>query len=252
MRTEELHAGIICAGNGERLRRAYPELPKALVPVSGRPLIYWVVSSLLRAGARRITCLLNSSGAPTRDYLLEAFPNLPWDFLTQDTASSWESFRRVGLALAQRSEAFWISTADCLMSPGDLAHFAAFCRRARMKDPDLFAALALTRFVEDEKPLWADVNASNFVTALGREAAQRRWVTCGLYALRARATAAFPSATAHASLREFWISRAREGRRILGVALGKTVDVDRPEDVATAERFLSDAAVALFETALPA
>lgn len=230
-------AGIIAAGEGSRLRAAAPG-PKPLVEVGGKPLVHWVVLSLRAAGARSLTLLHNSSGDAVRAYLKGAFPDLAWTFLRKDTASSWESFRLVSGTLAAKSERFLLSTTDALVPPADAARFAAEAF-APLGGAAPAAALALTRFVEDEKPLWADVGPDGRVSALGEKARRREAVTCGLYALSAAAADAMPPAAAHSRLRDWWSALIEGGVRVRGVLLSQTVDVDRPEDLAAAEKVTS-------------
>lgn len=231
-------AGIIAAGLGSRLKAAHPEVPKPLVPVRGRPLVEWVVSGLRKAGAESIVILLNSGGDAVRAHLHEKFPQIGWTFLRADTASSWESFRMVSLELADRADRFLISTTDALLAPADVASFS---RQALLetagRQPE--AALALTRFVDDEKPLFADVDDHGFVTAAGDAARTRGAVTCGLYALTRRAAGELPAPAACARLRDFWIRLVAGGRPVRGVLLGDAVDVDRPADLPAAEKVTS-------------
>ena len=45
---------ILVGGLGTRLRALYPDRPKALVPVAGRPFIAWMIDDLRRNGVHRI------------------------------------------------------------------------------------------------------------------------------------------------------------------------------------------------------
>jgi NDP-sugar pyrophosphorylase family protein len=227
------HAGIIAAGEGSRLAASHPGLVKPLVPVSGVPLCHWVARGLREAGATQITVLLNTRGRAVRESLSRAFPETRWDFLEADTASSWESFRLVSGALSKKTEGFVITTVDSLIPPSQTAFFAARAVECRAE-----AALALTGFVDDEKPLWADVAADGFVTALGPKARLKNRVTSGLYYMSAALAARMPEARAFDSLRGYWTSLVEGGVRVAGVNLSKTVDVDRPEDIREAEGFL--------------
>lgn len=229
------HAGIIAAGHGKRLAGAHPEA-KPLVPVAGRPLCHWVVASLRRAGISGITLLHNSSGGAIRDSLSRAFPEVAWTFLQADTASSWESFRLVSRSLADSAEGYLLSTVDALVPPADarlFARAAASCGAA--------AGLALTSFVDDEKPLWADLSENGYITALGDRAKDRKYVTSGLYYMTAAAAKAMPEAAKYPSLRRYLAALVDEGQAVAGYPLSKTLDVDRPEDVAQAEGFLKEA-----------
>lgn len=226
-----LRAAIIAAGEGSRLRESHPGMVKPLVPVAGRPLCHWVAEALNRAGAKDITVLFNSNGTQARRSLTDAFPQVRWTFLQQDTDSSWESFRLVSRHMARSGEDFMISAVDSLMPPAETARFA---RSARASKAD--AALALTSFVDDEKPLWADL-AQGRVSALGADAAQRRHVTAGLYYLTSALAADMPEAGAYGSLRAYLGALVRD-RNVAGIPLSKTLDVDRPEDIAQAEAFV--------------
>lgn len=227
-----MRAAIIAAGQGSRLAAAGAIKP--LVAVAGKPLIHWVVDGLRSAGCRELTVLTNSRGGAVPPSLTAAFPAMKFDFMTADTASSFESFRLVSLRLAETEEDFLISTVDALIKPEDVARFIKECLAARTD-----AGLALTRHVDDEKPLWADVDEQGRVTAIGDDAADRRAVTCGLYYVTRAAARRLPDAAAHPRLRDFWAGLVAGGARVAGVTLSKSLDVDRPEDLAAAEAFLS-------------
>lgn len=227
-------AGIIAAGEGSRLAASHPGTVKPLVRVAGRPLSHWVVGSLRDAGASELTVLTNSRGTAVPASLTTAFPGLRFDFLSADTASSYESFRLVSRRLAERADAFIVSTVDAIVPTEDLRRFWTECRASRAD-----AGLALTAHVDDEKPLWADVDEVGLVTAVGDDARTRRRVTCGLYYMTKAAAAKLPEPSSHPRLRDFWRTLVASGARVAGPTLSKTLDVDRPEDVAAAEAHLT-------------
>lgn len=227
-----IRAGIIAAGEGSRLR-AHSSTIKPLLPVAGKPLMHWIVEGLKFAGANAITVLTNSRGAAVPPSLTAAFPGVNFDFVSADTASSFESFRLVSLRLAESEKDFLISTTDALIRRDDMAKFVKECRASRAE-----AGLALTTFIDDEKPLYADVDEVGLVRALGADAKSRRFVTCGLYYMTADAAKRLPAADAHGRLRDFLSALATDAR-VAGVILSKSLDVDRPEDVAAAEAFLT-------------
>ncbi|MDO8631542.1 MAG: NTP transferase domain-containing protein, partial [Phycisphaerales bacterium] len=154
-----MKAGIIAAGEGSRL--ASSGTIKPMIVVAAKPLIYWVVFGLRSSGCKEIVVLTNSRGGAVGPYLTAAFPDVKFDFVTADTASSFESFRLVCKRLAATDEEFIVSTVDALIKPEDVLRFINECRTA-----EATAGLALTRHVDDEKPLWADVDGAR-VTALG-------------------------------------------------------------------------------------
>ncbi len=226
-----IRAGIIAAGEGSRLSRL--AVIKPLIPVAGKPLIHWIVDGLRFAGAKTITVLTNSRGKAVPPSLTAAFPDVEFDFVTADTASSFESFRLVSLRLAETEGDFLISTTDALIRRPDMDKFVRECRAARVD-----AGLALTTFIDDEKPLYADVDEVGLVRGLGENAKTRRFVTCGLYYMTRAAASRLPAADKHGRLRDYLGELAKEAR-MAGIIISKSLDVDRPSDLVMAEQFLT-------------
>src|SRR5262249_34114247 len=148
----------------------------------GTPLIHWTASSMIAAGAQEIAILFNSRGQAAQDYLQGQGWPVRWTFLKADTGSSWESFRLVSRMLADKYERFLMSTVDALIPSEEIAGFAEFASKT-LPSSEPAAALAVTRFVEDDKPLWADLDMKGQITAMGPACRQREFATCGLYAL---------------------------------------------------------------------
>lgn len=68
-----MKAMILAAGYGTRLRPVTFTIPKAMVPLCGRPLIAWAVESLLHAGIRDIVVNLHHLPEPIERYLRERY-----------------------------------------------------------------------------------------------------------------------------------------------------------------------------------
>lgn len=227
-----MKAGIIAAGEGSRLAQGRPGTVKPMILVAAKPLIHWVVAGLRSSGCKEIVVLTNSRGGAVGPYLAAAFPDVKFDFVTADTASSFESFRLVAQRLAATEEAFVVSTTDALIKPEDVARFIDECRTAKAT-----AGMALTLHVDDEKPLWADVDGAR-ITALGDDAKRKDAVTCGLYYMTRSAATALTATNNYSRLREFWTNLVAFGD-VYGIVLSKSLDVDRPEDLSAAESFLT-------------
>ena len=63
---------VLAAGLGTRLRPLFPDLPKPLVPLGGRPAIAWSMDLLVRAGVSRIIVNVHHK----REMMREALPPL--------------------------------------------------------------------------------------------------------------------------------------------------------------------------------
>ena len=169
--------GIIAAGLGERLLARGIATPKPLIEIGGRPLIARTIDALHGAGATRIACIVNAETDRVRDYLRETNWPLPIDVVQRTTASSAESFLALRSLLANAP--FLLTTVDTICDPRALVALAA---RGRALSPDA-SVLGVTATVDDEKPLWAEVDAANRIRSLG-DAQRARHVTAGVYFLQ--------------------------------------------------------------------
>jgi NDP-sugar pyrophosphorylase family protein len=68
-----MKAMILAAGYGTRLRPVTYTLPKAMVPLCGRPLIGWAIESLLGAGIRDFVVNLHHLPGPIERYLSDRY-----------------------------------------------------------------------------------------------------------------------------------------------------------------------------------
>lgn len=226
-------AGIIAAGLGERLQAAGVTTPKPLLAIAGRPLVARTIDALAVAGAERIACIVNAETDLVRDYL-EATPwPVPVQVVQRTTASSAESFFTLRPFLERA--AFLLTTVDTVCDPTALIGLA---ERGRTLAPHA-SVLGVTTIVDDEKPLWAEVDATERIRSLG-DATRARHVTTGVYFLQ---PLVYSLADA-ASSRPFTAFRAvlgallDRGHPLYGFDMGPCIDVDRPADIVAAERLL--------------
>jgi NDP-sugar pyrophosphorylase family protein len=226
-------AGIIAAGHGERLRTRGIATPKPLVEIAGRPLIARTIDALCAAGASRIACIVNAETDRVRDYLRDTRWPVPLDIVQRTTASSAESFLALRPFLADAP--FLLTTVDTICAPHAIAALAA---RGRALSP-LASVLGVTTTVDDEKPLWVELDDDDRIRSLA-DPARARHVTSGVYFLQPLVY----SLADEAAPRPFTAFRAVLGallahrHPLYGFDVGPAIDVDRPEDIAAAERLL--------------
>lgn len=225
--TPIVRGGIIAAGEGSRLRQAGWTTPKPLIPVADVPLIEHVIRNFLAAGISSLVIIVNERDRECEDWVLSHFPNLDVHMIVKTTDSSLESFLEVGGHLG--SGRALISTVDA-WCPRET--FLTFVRVARELPPDA-TILAVTPFVEDERPLWASVDESGRITHLGGDSGDV--VTAGMYVVPERVRRMSPPSGVK-RLRAFLVWLLGEGEPLYGVLLPTVVDVDRNEDVVLADR----------------
>jgi len=229
-----MKAAIIAAGLGERLRAGGFTQPKPLVPVAGKPLIDYVLEALATAGVEQVACIVNETSSGIEAHCRDRWPRLQFEFIRRTTPSSMESLFTLSPLLA--GERFVLLTVDAVFAPATLRNFlvATQCRT------DADGVLAVNGFVDDEKPLWARVASDGRITALGPPAQDSGLVTAGFYVFEPRIFTEIEVARARrfTALREFLAHLLARDYRLYGKRVAKTVDVDRPADIAVAEAFV--------------
>lgn len=224
--TGAVRGGIIAAGEGRRLRRDGFTAPKPLVEVAGVPLIGAVLRNFEAAGVTSITIIVNEDERACVEWVRAHRASLDVEFIVKTTASSLESFREV----TGRGPAgpMLVSTVDAWCAPEDFARFAA----AAARRPDAATVLAVTPLVADEKPLWVTLGPAGRVQAIGDP--RGGLVTAGVYRVSERARR-IESVPALGRLREYLGWLRASGEPMFGEIIETVVDVDRREDVASAE-----------------
>lgn len=218
-------AGIIAAGDGSRFKKSGVFMHKPLIPVAGLPLIGHALKNMESLGVQKVVIIFNESETDCVRWVEQNFPRLEFQFIVKSTRSSYESFCLVGEKLGPGRHL--ISTVD------------AFCLVKDLKkmwmdiDPES-VILGVTSFVDDEKPLWVQIEKkTGRIRDLGGPSGQ--YATAGLYYVPDGIFKKHPDAPM-ASLRWYLKWLLEEGIPFYGARLTKVVDVDMPKDVKEAEK----------------
>ena len=235
-----MRGALLAAGTGDRLRAGGFTMPKALLPVGGATLIERILRELAAAGTSEVVAIVNEESRDVIAHVQALREVPPTRFVVRSTPSSLASLLEILPQL--RGEPFLLTTVDAVTPRGTLARFGA---RATALGADV--VLAVTDFIDDEKPLRLRFDESGRVTALGATVTESTWVTAGFYWLGRGAQAFTERGRARTLPSLRWLLQAfvEEGLDVRAVAVGKTIDVDRPEDIAAAVLLVeAEAAVA--------
>ena len=215
-----MHYGIIAAGEGSRLAQEGVALPKPLVKIQGLPMIGRLIDIFRRNGAESISVIVNDRMPEVAEYLRALAPTLdvPLEMVVKSTPSSMHSFYELSSMLRGKGR-FIVTTAG----------------------PDVDGMMAVTSFIDDEKPLYVETDGDMGILAF-RDTPweEARYVSGGIYGLSE------PAVDVLADCLERGVSRMRNyqralvasGQRLLAYDMGKIVDVDHAGDIRGAEIFL--------------
>lgn len=77
---DDIDLVVLCGGRGTRMRSATEMVPKALVPVAGRPIIDHVVNSFVGKGLARVTLCVGYLGEQIRRHFDRLSPDVSFSF----------------------------------------------------------------------------------------------------------------------------------------------------------------------------
>jgi NDP-sugar pyrophosphorylase family protein len=208
--------------------------PKPLIPIEGEPLIARAIRAASSLSVTSIACIVNDLNHAVADYLRTGSWPVPLELVIKTTPSSMESL--FSLEPFLKDEAFLLLTVDAVFTFKTLERFVS---KARSMDYAQ-GVLALTRFVDDEKPLWVKMDKDQKIMAMGNSVRHSQYVTSGFYYFRPDIFTMIDSARAAGlnALRQFFGLLMDKGYSLYGVPVSKTFDIDYPEDIKKAEAYL--------------
>lgn len=231
-----MKAGIIAAGDGSRLVAGGIPTPKPLVTVGGMSLMERTLRGLVAAGVDEITFIVNEHMVEVVEHCQRLSLGIPLHPVIRTTESSMHSLYHLGQHLS--GERFVLCTVDSILLPTELEGFVQCFASQR----EVGLLLAYTDFVDDEKPLRIAIGEGSEVQSIGPQAESSPFVTAGLYGMSPEIFGVLEGAVRSGlqRLRNFLGLLLERGILARGYRLTKAVDVDRPEDIEVAQRFLLD------------
>lgn len=157
-----MNYGIIAAGEGSRLQQEGVSLPKPLVEIDGKPMIKRLIDIFISCNATTISVIVNEQMTEVRRYLEELAPTLPVELrlCVKSTPSSMHSFHELTRILP-KGERFCLTTVDTIFHPARFREFIAAFEADTTSD----GYMAVTTFIDDEKPLYVDTDTNDRITA---------------------------------------------------------------------------------------
>lgn len=231
-----MNYAIIAAGEGSRLAQEGIVKPKPLVELQGEPMIGRLINIMLRCDAQSISIIVNEHMTEVREYLEGLSLPAPLNLVVKTTPSSMHSLWHLSKVIPNGK--ICLTTVDTIFREEDFKGYVQEFEEDNNHD----GLWAVTPFVDDEKPLWVDVDDEMNITAFR----DKKWdgatyVSGGVYAMTDRAFTVLDQCI------EQGISRMRNFQRALvdanfhlkAYSIDKIIDVDHAGDIATAEAFLN-------------
>lgn len=226
---------IIAAGEGSRLAQEGVKWPKPLVRLNGVALIDRLIDVFLRNNASSINIIVNEQMTEVQEHLKGLTLPVPFHLLIKSTPSSMHSFYE--LSRIWKGEEICLTTVDTIFREEEFGGYIQAFQQAKSLD----GLMAVTDYIDDEKPLYVQTNAqldiTNFLNQAGNDC---RYISGGIYCLRRKAIDVLEKALNEgmSRMRNYQRQLIAEGLQVKAYPFSKIIDVDHAEDIAKAEAFV--------------
>ncbi len=231
-----MNYAIIAAGQGSRLVQEGVKRPKPLVELNGETLLARLIRIFTQNKAESISIIINEEMTEVKNFLDTINIDCELNVVVKTTPSSMHSFYE--LSKVMKSGKYCLTTVDTVFKETDFSKYVDSFEKDEYND----GMMAVTSFVDDEKPLFVGVDEQLKINAfLDKRNAGTRYVSGGIYALNdSSRTVLEQCITAGMSrMRNFQRALIKSGLKLKAYPMTKIVDVDHLSDIAVAELFLN-------------
>lgn len=231
-----MNYAIIAAGEGSRLAEEGVKLPKPLVKLNGIEMIRRLIDIFAKNEAESISIIVNEEMKAVQEYLKQIELDIPLNIIIKSTPSSMHSFFELREFLHQGK--FCLTTVDTIFKEEDFQQYI----KAFIADTNSDGMMAVTDYIDDEKPLYVDVDQDMKIVGFLDSSDSCKYISGGIYGLTPKAIDTLENclASGQSRMRNFQRQLVADGLHLKAYPFPKIVDVDHAEDIAKAEAFLKN------------
>lgn len=235
---------IIAAGEGSRLNQEGVREPKPLVRINGEMLIDRLIRIFIENEAKSIIVAYRESMTEVAEHLEKIKrsgingQHISLECVGVDTPSSMHSMSAISDRL--EDDTFCLTTVDTVFNEKAFKNYIAYIQTA-IKEGNADGVMAVTDYIDDEKPLYVATNDDMDITAFLDKDNGCRFVSAGIYGLTQNAIPVLRDCInrGESRMRNFQRALLKNGMSLKAVNIGKAFDVDHASDILKAEQFLN-------------
>lgn len=230
-----MNYAIIAAGEGSRLVQEGVKLPKPLVKLNGTEMIRRLIDVFVSNSAKSISIIVNEEMTLVQEFVKQIKLNIPLNIVVKSTPSSMHSFYELRNFLRQGK--FCMTTVDTIFKEDDFKRYI----QAFINDDRVDGMMAVTDYIDDEKPLYVDVDHDMNIKGFLDTSETCKYISGGIYGLTPKAIDTLERCLfeGQSRMRNFQRQLVSDGLKLKAFAIPKIVDVDHAEDIEKAEAFLN-------------
>lgn len=230
-----MNYAIIAAGEGSRLAQEGVALPKPLVRLNGVPMIKRLIDIFMRCTPTSLSIIVNEQMTEVREFLESIEVPVPFKLVVKSTPSSMHSFYEVSRHFENGK--FCLTTVDTIFREDEFKKYIDAFEANETAD----GYMAVTSFIDDEKPLYIDVDTDMDITAF-RDAPWpgAKYISGGIYGLTTPALDVLQKCMDNgvSRMRNYQRALVEDGLKLKAHPFDKIIDVDHAGDIVTAENFI--------------
>ena len=232
-----MNYAIIAAGQGSRLVQEGVQKPKPLVELNGEPMIARLIRIFAENNAESISVIVNEEMTEVKALLDTLNPGCELNVVVKTTPSSMHSFYEVSRQFENGK--FCLTTVDTIF------HEEEFKKYIEAFENDTTGAdgyMAVTSFIDDEKPLYIDTDSDLNITAFRDTPWDSvKFISGGIYGLTPPALRVLENCMENgvSRMRNYQRALVDAGLKLKAFPFEKIIDVDHAGDIKTAETFVS-------------
>ncbi len=243
---------VLAAGEGSRLANEGSFTPKPLTKINGEAMIDRLLRIFSSNGADETVVIVNKLTGLVRQHLIANYntvledgtpcncrrkplTNTPVRIASKTTPSSMHSFFEISRFL--KDGKFCLTTVDTIFREKDFSEYIK-----TFKECDYDGLMAVTAFVDDEKPLYVATDKNLCITGFNDESRNDRFVSGGIYCLTPNTLNTLEKCMEKgiSRMRNFQRQLIADGLKLKAYPFDKIIDVDHIGDVEKAEQMIKE------------
>jgi NDP-sugar pyrophosphorylase family protein len=231
-----MNYAISAAGEGSRLVQEGVTLPKPLVRLNGTEMIRRLIDIFLKNDASSVSIIVNEEMTQVQDYLAGLELGIPFKVVVKSTPSSMHSFFELRDFL--RDGKFCLTTVDTIFKEKEFSGYI----QSFIEDTKSDGMMAVTDYIDDEKPLYVDVDEVMTITGFADQSEDSKYISGGIYGLTPKAidTLEVCLESGQSRMRNFQRQLVTDKLLLKAYPFAKIIDVDHAGDIKKAEQFINN------------
>ena len=226
---------VIAAGEGSRLVEEGIIEPKPLVRINGETMIDRLLRIFLENNAESISIIVNNEMTVVQKYVQGLKLAVPVNIVVKSTPSSMHSFYELTPYL--KGGKFVLTTVDTMFREEEFAEYVSEFD----KSTDIDALMAVTDYIDDEKPLYVETDGNLDIIGFKDVVySVARYISAGIYGLSDNALDIMTGSMLEGGcrMRNYQRRLVENGLKLKAYPFSKIIDVDHASDIEKAAIFV--------------